>query len=264
MKITVFTGGQRRHISLINKMASLAEEVHAVMEVPLNKIDTSSTPLNNSKSLSEYFQQVSEAESTVFSQDSEVLHHVKKTIIETGLINSLVRNQIEVALKSDIYVVFGSSYIQGWLAEFLIQNRAINIHMGLSPFYRGAACNFWALYDFRPQFVGATIHLLDNGLDSGDIICHSVPQLDGINSFEFSMRSVKVAHDAIAHLITNEDISSILPTKQNKNQQIRYSRVSDFDPIVASEFLQRGHTMRDFQAMALDSHGPQLVNPIFE
>lgn len=264
MKITIFTGGQRRHISLINKMAAIAEEVHAVMEVPLNKIKTSITPLDNSKILSEYFQQVSEAESTVFGQDSEVLQHVKKTIIETGLVNSLVQNQIELALESDIYVVFGSSYIKGWLAEFLIQNCAINIHMGLSPFYRGAACNFWALYDLRPQFVGATIHLLDNGLDSGDIICHAVPQLAGFNSFEFSMRSVKVAHDALTQLITKEDISSILPTKQNKNQQIRYSRVSDFSPIVASKFLQRGHTMHDFQAMALDNYGPQLVNPIFE
>ena len=264
MKITIFTGDQRRHISLINKMASIAEEVHAVIEVPLDKIKTSITNLDSSKILSEYFQQVSEAESKVFGQDSEVLHHVKKTTIGTGLINSIAPNEIELALKSDVFVIFGSSYIKGWLAEFLIRNRAINIHMGLSPFYRGAACNFWALYDLQPQFVGATIHLLNNGLDSGDIICHAVPQLVGVDSFEFSMRSVKVAHDALTRLITNDEIASILPTKQDKSQQIRYSRVSDFSPVVASEFLKRGHTMHDFQEMALDSSGPHLVNPIFE
>ena len=245
-------------------MASIANEVHAVMEVPQHKVASSIAPLDNSKILSEYFQQVSEAESKVFGQDSEVIQRVKKTIIETDSINSIAPNEIELALKSDVFVVFGSSYIKGWLAEFLIRNRAINIHMGLSPFYRGAACNFWALYDLRPQFVGATIHLLNNGLDSGDIICHAVPQLVGVDSFEFSMRSVKVAHDALAQLISKEDISLILPTKQDKHQQIRYSRVSDFSPIVASEFLLRGHTMHDFQEMALDSSRPHLVNPIFE
>ena len=32
--------------------------------------------------------------------------------------------------------------------------------MGLSPFYRGSSCNFWAIKDKKPEFVGSTIHYL--------------------------------------------------------------------------------------------------------
>jgi len=39
--------------------------------------------------------------------------------------------------------------------------------MGISPYYRGNDCNFWALNDNNPHLVGSTIHLLSKGLDNG-------------------------------------------------------------------------------------------------
>ena len=83
-----------------------------------------------------------------------------------GDLNHLKKADLKDFLESDIYVVFGSSYIKGFLVDFLIKRKAINIHMGLSPYYRGADCNFWALQDDNPHYVGATIHLLSKGLDS--------------------------------------------------------------------------------------------------
>ena len=54
--------------------------------------------------------------------------------------------------------------------------------MGISPYYRGSACNFWALYDKNPQFVGATIHYLSEGLDDGDILFHVLPSKKYLNT----------------------------------------------------------------------------------
>ena len=45
-------------------------------------------------------------------------------------------------LKSDIYIVLGSSYIKGELIEFLLKKKALNIHAGVVPYYRGNDCNF--------------------------------------------------------------------------------------------------------------------------
>ena len=79
-------------------------------------------------------------------------------MIKQGDLNSLEKD-LNFALKSDLFIVFGSSFIKNeWLINFLIK-KAINIHMGLSPFYKGSSCNFWALYD-NPEHVGATIHYL--------------------------------------------------------------------------------------------------------
>ena len=44
--------------------------------------------------------------------------------------------------KSDVYVVFGTSYIKGEIVDFLVKQKAINIHAGVSPYYRGTDCNF--------------------------------------------------------------------------------------------------------------------------
>ena len=123
-------------------------------------------------------------------------------------LNSLDRNQLSDALQSDVYVVFGASYIKGWLIDFLVEHRAINIHMGLSPYYRGSSCNFWALYDNNPSYVGATIHLLSKGLDS-DMLFHCVPKLHSEDTpFDFTMRSVLVAQQGLVSAVNS---TSFLP-----------------------------------------------------
>ena len=91
-----------------------------------------------------------------------------------GDLNTCSLDNISDFLKSDIYIVFGSSYIKGDLINFLVNAKAINIHMGVSPYYRGTDCNFWALYDNNPHLVGATIHLLSKGLDSGPMLYHAM------------------------------------------------------------------------------------------
>ena len=77
--------------------------------------------------------------------------NIKTFAIKFGDLNKLKKSHLNQALDSDFYIVFGSSFIKGWLIEFLIEKKAINIHMGVSPYYRGSSCNFWALYDNNPS-----------------------------------------------------------------------------------------------------------------
>jgi methionyl-tRNA formyltransferase len=101
------------------------------------------------------------------------------------------------ALRSDIYIVFGASFIKEPLIDFLIVNRAINIHMGISPYYRGSSCNFWAIYDGNPDLVGATVHLLSRNLDSGPMLFHALPKPAPIDPFLLGFRAVQAAHRAL-------------------------------------------------------------------
>lgn len=50
----------------------------------------------------------------------------------------------------------------------LFPDRAINLHISLLPWNRGADPNFWSFLTGTPK--GVTIHYLDKGLDTGDII----------------------------------------------------------------------------------------------
>ena len=51
----------------------------------------------------------------------------------------------------------------------------VNLHGGLSPEYRGADCTFWALYNGEPENVGCTLHYINEGIDTGDLIAHISP-----------------------------------------------------------------------------------------
>jgi methionyl-tRNA formyltransferase len=46
--------------------------------------------------------------------------------------------------------------------------RAVNLHISLLPWNRGADPNFWSFVDGTPK--GVTIHYLDEGVDTGDLI----------------------------------------------------------------------------------------------
>lgn len=46
----------------------------------------------------------------------------------------------------------------------------INIHVGITPKYRGVHGGYWALYNNDLANFGTTVHYIDSGVDTGDII----------------------------------------------------------------------------------------------
>jgi methionyl-tRNA formyltransferase len=79
-----------------------------------------------------------------------------------------------LALRPDVVLVFGTGILRDpFLSAF--EGRIINIHLGLSPYYRGAGTNFWPLVNREPEYVGATIHYIDAGIDTGPILAHARP-----------------------------------------------------------------------------------------
>ena len=73
-------------------------------------------------------------------------------------------------------VVYGTGIIKQPLLDAFC-GRMINMHLGLSPYYRGTATNFYPLLNDEPEYVGATIHMIDPGIDSGAIIHHARPEI---------------------------------------------------------------------------------------
>lgn len=50
--------------------------------------------------------------------------------------------------------------------------RFLNIHAGITPAYRGVHGGFWALWSGQPDDFGATLHLVDTGVDTGGVLAH--------------------------------------------------------------------------------------------
>jgi methionyl-tRNA formyltransferase len=157
--------------------------------------------------------------------------------------------------------VFGSSFIKGELIDFLVENKAINIHMGLSPYYRGSSCNFWALYDDKPDYVGATIHMLSKGLDSGPMLFHAIPMAEKVTPFVLGMKAVRAAHFGLVNTIENGRIFKMKSMQQDKDLEIRYTKNIDFNDKVASLYLESSHSKNDVYSSLLQRDSSVLLNP---
>ena len=70
--------------------------------------------------------------------------------------------------EMDYIISFGYKHI---IKEDIIlgaKNSIINLHISYLPYNRGADPNFWSFMDRTPK--GVTIHYIDKGIDTGDII----------------------------------------------------------------------------------------------
>ena len=46
----------------------------------------------------------------------------------------------------------------------------LNFHVGFTPDYRGVNGGYWSLIEGKPERFGATVHFIDQGVDTGDIV----------------------------------------------------------------------------------------------
>jgi len=68
----------------------------------------------------------------------------------------------------DFIVSYGYRYILQRPIVSRFERRAINLHIAFLPWNRGADPNLWSYLEDTPK--GVSIHLIDEGLDTGDIL----------------------------------------------------------------------------------------------
>ena len=240
MKVTLFTSENLRHNYLINLLSHFCDELWVVQErkniYPKKKNQNDQI----SDIIKTYFNKVVEAQTKIFKKKYEYKDNknIKTLSILHDQLNNLSLSYLDNFLQSDIYVIFGCSFIKGDLVNFLIKQKTINIHAGVSPYYRGTDCNFWALYDNNPHLVGSTIHILSKGLDNGPILYHAMSDIKK-NPFEYTMSTVKSAFHSVAERIKDGSIFEIKPVVQDKNREIRYSRKIEFNEKIVKEYFKK-------------------------
>lgn len=98
----------------------------------------------------------------------------------------------------------------------LFPGRAINLHISLLPWNRGADPNFWSYFDDSPK--GVTIHHIDEGVDTGAILVQEESTPTYKDTLEESYQNL---HKRITKLFERTwfDIKSdrIAPKPQAKN-----------------------------------------------
>lgn len=132
--------------------------------------------------------------------------------IAKGKINSEhIVKEIE-SLNPDLLICYGSSLIKSSLLKNF-KNRFLNVHLGISPYYKGSGTNIFPIINKEFDMLGATFMHLDEGIDTGKVI-HQFRSdiLIGDNPHTIGNRVIKKMTNIFADLIVNFD------SLQNKRQ----------------------------------------------
>ena len=141
-------------------------------------------------------------------------------VVEVPYVNHPKVNALVDRLKPDIVTVFGTGLIRGPL---LAGGRLgiINLHGGLSPHYRGSDCTFWALYNGEPDQVGCTLHFIDPGIDTGNLIAHICPEVsDGDDEFTLFWRGVRDSAEIYAQCLERLERGEALGQRQDEKGRL--------------------------------------------
>ena len=97
---------------------------------------------------------------------AEQVEGLKLRLEAVGNHNDLACLALLDEYRPELVVLGGTRILRKHLLEFPAP--FINAHPGLLPWLRGSASVGWALYLNQP--IGATVHFIDTGIDTGDII----------------------------------------------------------------------------------------------
>ena len=98
-------------------------------------------------------------------------------------------------LEVDLFLIWSFPIILPMNVIEIPRKGAVNIHMGLLPEYRGVNGIRWALLNGESQ-TGATMHFVDEGIDTGDMIARAafpIEENDDIRTLMIKSRSAGIA-----------------------------------------------------------------------
>ena len=140
------------------------------------------------------------------------------------IVESLNNDATSALLKHyqpDLLFVFGTRILKPHVFNSS-RRGAINLHTGITPEYRGAKSEFWALYREDLEMVGFTIHYIDEGIDTGSVLLQrKINVRKDDDDIDLRIRNIEAAVPAIEQVMTkiNSFQGSVIPT-ENRHSEV--------------------------------------------
>ncbi|ASJ75522.1 formyl transferase [Granulosicoccus antarcticus] len=149
--------------------------------------------------------------------------------------------------KPDVIVVYGTTIIRSNIFS-RARTITLNMHTGLSPWYRGDSTLFWPVYYNEPDKLGVTVHELVESIDGGAIAATArVSYEPGDTEAELFAKGVRAGTqiyiDSVEAALAGT--LSCTPQDHSAGREFRWK-----DRTVAAEHLVKQH-LKEWQERAL-------------
>lgn len=211
MRVLLITGSSPRHMYLASRLSSAPIELSCLVEKrTLFEQFDAVTPLSLRKLTKKHFDDWNETEKSFFGhmRTYQSLGGEWMLIDKDFLVSNEIVNWI-MSYRPDLMLSYGCSKLHDNILDIPWVEK-LNIHGGLSPWYRGTITNFWPTYMLEPQFTGMTLHRTTKDIDGGDILLQTsvrVLKEDGVN--QISCRAARTFIDTFVDLFSRQPESFI-------------------------------------------------------
>lgn len=134
---------------------------------------------------------LNEIESSVIDKTVNITpSNIFANINDANSINAIKNIEFDYIILSGTRILSSSLLSQ-------IQCPILNIHAGINPAYRGVHGGYWALANHQPEFFGSTIHLVDEGVDTGAVLSHALTkptQNDNFSTYPLLQMSIAMQY----------------------------------------------------------------------
>jgi len=139
-------------------------------------------------------------------------------------VNSADIFEMVTSIDPDFIVLFGTALVRDPLLSSY-EGRVINMHLGLSPYYRGSGTNFWPLANREPQCVGVTIHFATAKVDAGDILAQVRPNVTSADlCHDFGCKAIIKGSEVMSKTIMLLEAGRIRAVRQKEGGRLFRSK----------------------------------------
>ncbi len=133
-----------------------------------------------------------------------------------------------IKIQPDIVIVNGTRIIKKDILD-CCKALFINMHVGITPWYRGSHGGYWALYYKDPTNFGTSIHLVDTGVDTGGVLQQAFITPEKKDNFTtYPILQVAIGIEALRSLLPLL-ISGEYQVKNNKEKGRLYYQPGIFE-----------------------------------
>jgi Formyl transferase len=75
-------------------------------------------------------------------------------------------------LEPDVLIQLGNGILSKQIFE-IARIGTLNLHPGIAPLNKGREPIYWALWEQEPSWLGATVHFIDEGIDTGPVLAYA-------------------------------------------------------------------------------------------
>ena len=170
--VIIITGNSKRHLYFVSELEKHFRVLKVISEAKFDYKEAYEES-QDSEIVNFHFNLREKSEVTYFGEANPRSELLK---LDKGMVNAPETIEMLTKLNADLVLLFGTSIIKNPLLEYY-SGKVINLHLGLSPYYRGSGTNFWPIVDGRPECVGATIHVAVPKVDAGPVLHQIRPEI---------------------------------------------------------------------------------------